>query len=120
MRAYQTTLHEMDGSKGRKVEEKRWKVNGSVPVSSPDPAVAVVLLYGIFYGWRLYLKRPYKRFLVIYIYESPLLSCTGDDWRNCHRLSGTLSILWQSKFKITWHVFSFEGSYCLNFAYRLL
>lgn len=48
---------------------------------------------GIFYGWRLYLKRPYKRFLVIYIYESPLLCRPADDWRNCHRLSATVDFM---------------------------
>ena len=58
-----------------------------------DPAVVFARDDGIFYGWRLYLKRPYKRFLVIYIYESPLLCRAVDDWRNCHRLSGAVDFM---------------------------
>lgn len=49
------------------------------------------------------------------VHSGVALAMTGETAIGCQ----ALSILWQSKFKITWHVFSFEHSYCLNFAYRL-
>jgi hypothetical protein len=49
------------------------------------------------------------------VHSGVVLAMTGETAIGCQ----PLSILWQSKFKITWHVFSFALSYCLNFAYRL-
>lgn len=50
------------------------------------------------------------------VHSCVALAMTGTTAIGCQ----ALSILWQSKFRITWHVFSFEHSYCLNFAYRRL